>query len=123
MRLRHLIERRYVLLVLVLLVKVHCLRLMHSLLWLLRRMVHRYRGHVLRSAGRRSLDGGRLLLLRVSPSKLVTRWLWLLTLRLTGSALLVWCSAILLSFLDHGSYHCSRDAELVAVAVEDHVSA
>jgi hypothetical protein len=46
--------------------------------------------------------------------------LLLLGLGLTGSALLVRRGAILLSFLDHGRYHCSRDAELVAVAVEDY---
>jgi hypothetical protein len=79
-----------------------------------------------RSAGRRSLDG-RLLLLRVTSSELVARWLWLgmlllLGLGLAGSALLVWRGATLLSFLDHGSYHCSRDAEFVAVAVEDYGS-
>ena len=78
----------------------------------------------MRGAGRRSLDG-RLLLLHVASSELVARWLWLgmlllLGLGLAGSALLVWRGATLLSFLDHGSYHCSRDAEFVAVAVEDH---
>lgn len=46
--------------------------------------------------------------------------LLLLRLGLAVSALLVWCGAILLAFFDHGSHHCSWDAELVAVAVEDH---
>jgi hypothetical protein len=46
--------------------------------------------------------------------------LLLLGLGLAGSALLVWRGAILFPFLDHGHYHCSRDAELVAVAVEDY---
>ena len=106
------------------LVRVHCLWLVHSLL--LWRMVQWHRRQVLRSAGRRSLDG-RLLLLRVASSELVARWLWLgmlllLGLGLAGSALLVWRGATLLSFLDHGSYHCSRDAEFVAVAVEDYGS-
>jgi hypothetical protein len=126
----HLIERRrhvVLLLLLVLqLVRVHCLGLMHSLL---RRMIQRSRRQIVRGAGRRSLDGGVLLLLRVASSELVARWLWLrllvllglgLGLGLAGSASLVWRGAVLLSFLDHGRYHCSRDAELVAVAVEDY---
>jgi hypothetical protein len=46
--------------------------------------------------------------------------LLLLGLGLAGSALLVWRGAILFPFLDHGRYRCSRDAELVAVAVEDY---
>jgi hypothetical protein len=103
------------------LVRVHCLRLMHPLL--LWRMIQWHRRQVLRSAGWRSLDGGVLLLLRVGPSELVARWLWLrLLLRrlgLAGSTLLVWCGAVLFPLFDHGSYHCARDAELVAVAVED----
>lgn len=108
------------------LMRVHCLRLVHPLRLLLRRLVHVYWRKIVRSAGRRSLDGRLLLLLRVASSELVARWLWLgmllllLCLGLAGSTLLIRCGATLLSFLDHGSYHCSRDAEFVAVAVEDH---
>ena len=111
------------------LMRVHCLRLVHPLRLLLRRLVHVYWRKIVRSAGRRSLDGRLLLLLRVASSELVARWLWLwmllllgLGLGLAGSALLIWRGATLLSFLDHGSYHCSRDAELVAVTVEDYGS-
>lgn len=82
----------------------------------------------MRSAGRRSLDCG-LLLLRVGSSELVAacalrcmRLLVLLGWRLMGSAMLVWCGAGLLSFLGHGSCCGSRYAELVAIAVEDHES-
>jgi hypothetical protein len=132
MRLLHGIERRHVLLLRMLLellmlqlVRMHCLRLMHSLL---RRMVQWHRRQVLRSAGRWSLDGGvllLLLLLRVGSSELVAGRLWLLLvllrrLGLAGSTLLVWRGAILFPLFDHGSYHCARDAELVAVAVEDY---
>lgn len=103
--------------------------LMHDLR-LLRRMVERCRRRlVVRSAGWGSLDGGMLLLLRVAPSELVAAlvlgrvWVLLgmdLSLGLAGVALLVWLGAVLFGFLAHGGYHCSRDAELVAVAVEDH---
>jgi hypothetical protein len=120
----HLIERHVLLRVLLLeLVRVYRLRLVHRLRLLLRRLVVQgHWRHVVRSASRRSL-GGRLLLLRVGSSELVARWLWLwmlLSLGLAGSAMLVRRGATLLSFLDHRSYHCSRDAELVAVAVEYH---
>jgi hypothetical protein len=124
---RHLVEGDLVLVLVGMWVRVrvHCLRLVHSLP---RRMIQLSWREVLRSAGRWSLDGGVLLLrLRVASSELVARWLWLrllvlllLGLRLAGCALLVRRGAILLSFLDHGRYHCSRDAELVAVAVEDY---
>lgn len=87
-------------------------------------MVHGHRRKIVRGARWWSLDGG-LLLLRVGSSELVARWLWLwllmlLSLRLAGSALLVWRGAILFSLFGHGSHHCSRDAELVAVAVENY---
>jgi hypothetical protein len=132
MRQRHLVvERRHVVLLRMLLLKllmlelvrVHCLRLVHPLL---RRMIHGHWRQVLRSACWRSLHGGvLLLLLRVGSSELVAGWLWLwllvlLSLGLAGSTLLVRRGSILLSFFDHGSYHRSRDAEFVAVAVEDH---
>lgn len=103
--------------------------LMHDLR-LLRRMVERCRRRlVVRSAGWGSLDGGMLLLLRIAPSELVAALVlgWVrvlletnLSLGLAGVALLVRLGAVLSGFLAHGGYHCSRDAELVAVAVEDH---